>query len=150
MILTPVLLVRLIHLIALALAVGAATAKIFLLLRCRKDPASVTTYLNVEGPITRQIIVGQALLTISGIIYALLLGYGFTSRLIVKIVLVALVWVLGPIIDNVLAPRFKRTAPAPGEPATPEFREALGRYLFWDVAATGLFYAIIAFWMLTG
>ena len=145
--LTPVLAIRLVHLIAVALAVGAATAKNLLLYRCRKDPSFVPTYLKVEGPITKQIVVGQALLTLTGIVYALLLGYGFTLRLIVKVVLLAILWVLGPAIDNVVGPRFKKTAPAPGEPVTQEFIQALNRYLFWDVVASGIFYAIIILWV---
>jgi hypothetical protein len=147
---TAVLIIRLIHLIALSLAVGAATAKNILLFRCRKDSAFVPTYLQVEGPITKQIIAGQVLLTLTGIVYALVLGYAFTPRLIVKVALLASLWVLGPTMDHVLAPKLRRAAPVPGQGATLEFRQALDRYLFWDVAASGLFYAIIVFWVVMG
>jgi hypothetical protein len=140
--------IRIVHLVALALGVGAATAKNLLLLRCRKDHTFVPAYLKIEKPITAQIITGQALLTLSGIAYAFLLGYGFTLRLIVKISLVAALWVLGPVIDNVIGPAFKKSAPAAGQLPTPEFAQALNRYLFWDITATGIFYAIIVLWIL--
>lgn len=117
--------VRVVHLIALALGVGAATAKNLLLLKCKKDPAFAPAFLKVQGLVTAQIIVGQALLTLSGIAYAYLLGYGFTPRVIVKVVLVAMLWVLGPFIDNAIAPAFRKAVPAAGHPVTPDFARAL-------------------------
>ncbi len=139
--------VRLVHLTALALAVGGATAKNLLLVRCRRDLAFVPTFLGLERLITRQIIVGQVLITISGVAYAWLLGYGFTPRVVVKVVLVAAVWVLGPCIDTIVAPRMRQHAPGPGQSASPAFQRALSRYVFWDLAATGIYYAVIVFWV---
>lgn len=134
------------HLIGLALAVGSATVKLSLLLRCRVDPGFASTFLAVSGPITRQIIIGMILLTLSGIAW-LFLGHGLTPRLIVKLVLFAPVWVLGPVIDNVVEPRFRKVAPGPGEPATAAFGRALSRYLMWEAIATLLFYVIIIMWV---
>ena len=62
------------HLIGLALGVGCATAKLTLLVRCKADHAFVPAYVAVARPITRLIILGLALLTLSGVGW-LLLGY---------------------------------------------------------------------------
>lgn len=134
------------HLIGLALAVGSATLKLGLLLRCRIDPAFTPTFLEVSKHITRQIVVGMILLTLSGIGW-LLLGYRLTPRLIVKLVLFAAVWVLGPVIDNVVEPRFRKLAPGSGAPAAPAFVGALRQFLAWETVATSLFYVIIVIWM---
>ena len=141
--------VRLVHLVALALAMGAATAKNVLLYGCRRQPSRVPFFLAVEGQITAQIIVGQVLLTLSGIAYAYLLDYSLTPRLMAKVGLLSLVWVLGPTIDRVVSPALKRAAADGVEPPSPALERALGRYLFWDLAATGLFYAIVVLWVLT-
>ncbi len=55
------------HLLGLALGVGAATAKLTLLLRCHADHALVPVYVKVAKPITRQIVLSIILLTLSGI-----------------------------------------------------------------------------------
>ena len=137
----------LVHLLGLALGVGAATVKLVLLVKCKADASFVPVFFKVAKPITKQIILGLALLTLSGIGW-LLLGYGFDKRLIVKIVLVTVIWVLGPIIDNVLEPKFRRLAPAPGESASPEFTRAQNQYMVWDFIAGGLFYVILLIWLL--
>ncbi len=72
-------LLSLAHLIGLALGVGAATAKLTLLLRCRSDPAFLPAFVAVARPVTRLIILGLALLTLSGVGW-LLLGRPFTPR----------------------------------------------------------------------
>jgi hypothetical protein len=102
------------HLIGLALAVGSATVKLALLLKCRTDETFVPVFMKVARPITRFIILGLVLLTLSGIGW-LLVGYPFTPLLVVKLVLVGIVWVLGPIIDNTAEPKFQKLAvSAPG------------------------------------
>lgn len=140
-------LLSLAHLIGLALGVGCATAKLILLLRCRRDPEFVPVFLAIARPVTRLIILGLALLTLSGIGW-LLLGYQFTPRFVAKLVMVASIWVMGPVIDNVAEPRFRQAAPAPGEAASPAFLQSLRRYLLLEVAATGLFYVIVVMWVL--
>ena len=139
----------LIHLIGLALAVGAATVKVALLLKCRADAAFVPVYLKVARPITRLIILGLVLLTLSGIGW-LLLGYPFTSLLTAKLILVGAIWVLGPVIDNVAEPKFVKLSPAPGEPATADFIRAQRQYLALEIIATLLFYVIIVLWVARG
>ena len=141
----PLFLLTVAHLIGLALGVGAATVKLFLLLKCRKDPAFLNVYLQVARMITRQIIAGMALLTLSGIGF-LMVGFPFTSRLAVKVVVVAALWALGPIIDNILEPRFLALAPAVGVPVSREFIKAQGRYVATELLATSLFYLIIVIW----
>jgi hypothetical protein len=71
------------HLIGLALALGSATVKLVLLARCSADQAFVPVYLKVARPITRQIVLGLVLLTLSGIGW-LLLAYAITWHLILK------------------------------------------------------------------
>jgi len=135
------------HMVGLALGVGAATAKLALLLRCRADPTRLPSYLQVAAPLTRQIVLGLVLLTLSGIGW-LLLGYPWTPVLVVKLALVLAIWLLGPIIDKVAEPAFRRLAPASGEPASPAFLQAQRRYLAVEATATGLFYAVIVVWTL--
>jgi len=131
----------LVHLVGLGLALGAATAKISLMVAAARDRKLVPVYLQVVGRITRLIILGLALLTLSGVGW-LLLGRGFTPILIVKIGLAAAVWMMGPVIDKVVEPRFMRLAPAGDAPLTPEFVRARRQYLALEVAATGLMFAI--------
>jgi hypothetical protein len=135
------------HLIGLALGVGCATAKLRLLVKCKADFAFVPAYLTAAKPITRLIVLGLGLLTLSGIGW-LLLGYPFTPTLVVKLALVAAIWVLGPLIDNVVEPKFRKLAPGPGEPASPAFIIIQKRYLMMEIIATGLFYVIILMWVL--
>ncbi len=135
------------HLIGLAMGVGSATAKLRLLLKCRADHAFVPAYIAAVKPLTKLIVLGLALLTLSGIGW-LLLGYPFTPTLIVKLVLVGAIWVLGPIIDNVVEPKFLKLAPKAGESASPEFIRIQQRYLQLEFIATGLFYVIILIWVL--
>ncbi len=111
------------------------------------DTGFVPTYLRVVGPITRQIIVGMALLLLSGIGWPLL-GYSFTSRLVVKLVLFAVIWVLGPVIDLVFEARFRRLAPAAAQPASGAFVIARRQYVVIETTATLLFYIIIIVWVL--
>jgi hypothetical protein len=139
--------IRLAHLIGLALGVGCATSKLALLLRCKTDHVFVPTYIAVARPITRLIILGLALLTLSGVGW-LLNGYPVTPLLAVKLVLVGAIWVLGPVIDNVVEPKFRELAPGAGESASPAFQRIQQQYLLLEVIATGLFYVIVVMWVL--
>ena len=136
-----------VHLVGLALAVGAATAKLLLLIKCRSNSELVQVFIKVSKPITHLIIIGLILLTLSGIGW-LLMGYSFTTLLIIKLVFVAAIWVLGPVIDNVIEPKFLKLAPAGGQQASSEFSSALNKYLGMEIIATGFFYIIIIIWVL--
>jgi hypothetical protein len=68
--------------------------------------------------------------------------------LVLKLIHVVAIWVLGPIIDNVVEPKFRKLAPAAGEVASPEFIRIQKQYLTLEVMATGLFYVIIMMWVL--
>jgi hypothetical protein len=140
-------LLSLAHLIGLALGLGCATAKLTLLIRCRADHAFVQTYIAVARRVTRLIILGLALLTLSGVGW-LLVGYPLTTLLVVKLVLVGAIWVLGPVIDNVVEPKFQQLAPGPGGSASPAFIRIERHYLLLEVLATGLFYVIVGMWVL--
>jgi hypothetical protein len=137
---------RVVHLVGLVLAVGAATAKLVLLLRCVVDVTFVPVFLRVTRLITRQIVAGLVLLVLSGVGW-LVHGYPFTGLLIIKLVLVAAIFVLGPVIDNVVEPKVKRLAPGPGEPRSPAFGAALRQYLAIETVATLLFYVVIVVWV---
>ena len=140
----------LLHLLGLAFALGASTVKVILLIRCLRDRDFIPTYLQVIRPITRVIISGLVLLTLSGIAWIFLTrGHPLTARLIVKLLLVVAVWIIGPIIDNVLEPKYRHSAPSAGESPSNAFLRAQRRYLEFELLATGIFYAITAFWVLT-
>lgn len=139
-------LLRIVHLIGLALAVGAATVKVVLLFICKSNPAIITSYLKVVKPITKILILGIILLTISGIGW-LITGYPFSTELIIKIILVAVIWVLGPIIDNVIEPKFIKFAPPNGQQISVEFGQIMKRYLMVELTATLIFYIIIIYWV---
>ena len=136
-----------IHLIGLALGTGAASVKLVLLLKCRNDYMFIPSYLNVARPITKVLILGMILLTLSGILW-LLNGYPLMVILIIKLVLVLGLWVLGPVIDNVVEPKFRALAPGPDQAVTSEFIRALNNYLTIEIIATSLFYIIILYWIL--
>ncbi len=140
-------LVSLAHFIGLAIGVGAATMKVVLLVKCTAEQAFIPVYIRVARLITRQIVVGMVLLTLSGVGW-LLLGYGFTPRLVVKVILFAAIWVLGPTIDNLVEPKFKRLAPEPDQPASREFIVVQKQYLMLEITATLLFYVVIIMWVL--
>jgi hypothetical protein len=140
-------LLSLAHLIGLALGVGCATAKLRLLLRCKADHAFVPTYVAAARPVTQLIVLGLALLTLSGVGW-LLLGYPLTPLLVAKLALVGAIWVVGPIIDKVVEPAFQKLAPRSGESASPAFIRIQQRYLLLETIATGLFYAVVVMWVL--
>lgn len=140
-------LLSLAHLIGLALGLGCATAKLMLLVKCRADHAFVPTYIAVARYVTRLIILGLVLLTLSGVGW-LLVGYPLTPVLVVKLVLVGAIWVLGPVIDNVAEPRFRRLAPGSGESPSPAFTRIGRQYLLLEILATGLFYVVVGMWVL--
>jgi hypothetical protein len=130
-----------VHLVGLALALGAAAVKISLLLACRVNPALSTAYVRVARPITRLIVTGMVLLTLSGAAW-LVLGRPFTPWLVAKIGLVAAVWMLGPVIDKVVEPAFVRVVAAAGATSTADLVRTRRRYLALELVATGLLGAI--------
>lgn len=131
--------VMFIHLSGLVLGVGAATVKIALLVKCYFDRTMVPAYVKLSKVITRFIILGLVLLTLSGV--ALLFpGAQFTPLLIAKLAAVAAVWGIGPFIDKAVEPKFVRLAPAPGEQATAEFLGVQKQYLTLEAVALLLFY----------
>jgi hypothetical protein len=136
----------LVHIIGLILAVGAATVKIILLIKSNSNPDFLPVYINAAKPVTSLIVLGMILLTISGIIW-LLDGYPLSSELIIKLILVASVWVLGPIIDNAVEPRFLKLAPV-SLPASSEFILVKKKFLALEITATSIFYVIIVYWVL--
>jgi hypothetical protein len=135
------------HLIGLALALGAATAKVGLLLKWSREPAAWPLYRAAAKPLTRQIIMGMVLLTLSGIGW-LFVGQPFTPRLVLKVILVGAVWVLGPYIDNVVEPRVEKLTPGPGEAPSLESIRMQRHYLTVEITATALLYTIVAMWVL--
>jgi hypothetical protein len=134
-------LLGLLHLIGLSLAVGSATVKLVLLFKCNSDYEFVPIFVRISKSVTKIIILGLILITLSGIGW-LIAGYSFTPMLIFKVVLVGLVWILGPIIDNSIEPKFIKLAPKPAEGPSPAFVSIQKQYLVFESIATGLFYVI--------
>jgi hypothetical protein len=132
--------VTFIHLSGLVLGVGAATVKIALVLAANRDRALVPAYIKVSRLITRFIVLGMVLLTLSGIVL-LVLGARFSPLLVAKLIAVAAVWGIGPFIDNAVEPKLVRLAPAAGEEATSEFLVVQKQHLRLEVTAVLLFYA---------
>lgn len=129
------------HVVGLGLALGGSTAKIILLFRCRADHSFYKVFFKVTKPLTGIIIAGMILATLSGIGW-LITKYPLRPLLIGKIVLVGLLWVLGPIIDNIAEPRLRKEITAAGlEPGT-GFSAAKNRHLLLEIIATLLMYAV--------
>lgn len=144
---TIVLFLRLVHYLGLGLALGSATTKLILLLKSRADYAFIPTYVAVAKPITRLILIGTALLVLSGITW-LLLGYPLSGLLIVKVILVAMVFVVGGSMDKLIEPKFYKLAPKPNDPVSPELIQIQKLYLVAEALATGLYYVIVVMWVL--
>jgi hypothetical protein len=135
------------HIIGLSLAVGAATVKLVLLVKSNSDTELLQVYIKIVRPITKVLITGMILVTLSGIGW-LLSGYPLISSLIVKIILVAAVWILGPIIDNVVEPKFRLLAAETGQTDSPDFILIRKKYLALEIIATSIFYIVIFYWIL--
>jgi len=135
------------HRIGIALAVGGATVKLALLLRGRSDRSIDGHFLGVTGTVSALIGAGMVLATLSGIGW-LALGYPLSSLLVVKIALVASIWVIGPVIDKVIEPRFRRLSEASGEGASTELLRVRGRLLVLEIVATGLLFFVVILWTL--
>ena len=130
------------HLVGLAMATGASTVKLIFLFKCNSDHSFVPVFLKVIRQVTKVIISGLILITLSGIGW-LFMGYGFTPLLIIKVVLVGLIWVMGPVIDNVIEPKYKHAAPIHGETASSDFAKIQKQFMAMEITATGLFYVIL-------
>jgi len=131
-----------IHLVGLTMCVGLATAKVVLLVKCYRDVTFIPAYLKVVKPLTQILVLGLIFMTLTGIIW-LIMGYGFSNTMIVKLVLVAVVWVLGILIDKVTEPKFIKLAPVKGEAATPDFVRIQKRHLALESIAAMVFYILI-------
>ena len=131
-----------VHVIGLILAAGSAIIKLLLLFKCKADYKFFTTYFQVAPLITRLIIFGMILLTISGITW-IIIGYSLEPLLILKIILVALIWILGPLIDNVAEPKLKRLVALQEQNLTADFVQAQTQHLVLEIAATVLMYAAV-------
>lgn len=136
------------HLIGLSICIGAATVKLILLTATVRNPAYSQTFVKVSKPITKTIIFGLVLVTASGIGW-IFLGYNFSTLLIAKLVLVLIVWALGPYIDTAIDPKFAKLAPAGDQSTTPAFQSIRRRYLILETVATAILYvALIMGWRL--
>ena len=66
----------------------------------------------------------------------------------VKLVLVAAILVIGPIIDNVVEPKFRQLATAGETTPAPAFIRAQRQYLGLEIVATLLFYVVVVYWVI--
>lgn len=131
-----------IHLIGLALGVGCATSKVVLLIKSYRDPAFIQVYTRVVRPLTRLLVLGLVLMTLSGIIW-LVLGYGFSTILIIKLCFVGLVWILGIVIDNVTEPKYLKLAPVKDEKPSASFMDIQKKHIALETFAALVFYIIM-------
>lgn len=134
------------HVIGIALGVGGASVKLVLLFRTRRDHTLIPAFIHVMGTITGLILAGAALLSLSGIGW-LLDGYPLSPELIVKLVMFAATFVIGATLGKVVEPKFRQLAPSAATAAAPGFARVHAQYLALEVAATGLYYAILVFWL---
>ena len=132
----------LLHLLGLGFAVGAATLKLLFIYRCKKNPDFIPVFLKVLKPITGILLSGLILLTVTGIVWVIM-SYSFTSLLIVKVVLVTLIWLIGPIIDKVVEPKFVRQGLAYSEESKSEFKKQWTNYFFIELIADLIIAAVI-------
>jgi len=56
--------------------------------------------------------------------------------------------VIGPVIDKVIEPRFRRLSEASGEGASTELLRVRGRLLVLEIVATGLLFFVVILWTL--
>ena len=126
-----------VHVIGLVLAAGSATIKLLLLFKCNANYKFFLVYFRVAPLITRMIITGMILLTLSGIAW-IIIGYSLEPLLIVKIILVAFIWILGPVIDNVAEPKLKKSVLVPEQIPTADFARNQKQHLVMEIAATAL------------
>ena len=129
------------HLLGLALGVGCATVKLLLVLRSHSNYEFFHIYFKVSKLITKLIVVGIIFLTFSGIAW-LIMGYPFTMLLIIKLILVGLIWALGPIIDNVIEPKLEKLVALPGQTFSPAFVRIHKQHLALEIVETVLMYLI--------
>jgi len=141
-------LLAIIHVIGLALGVGAATVKLVLLYKSRSNAELIPVFFDVSRIATPLIIAGMIMLTLSGIGW-IILGYYLTTVLSIKIGLVLTIWILGPYMDNFVEPKFHKLAMSPGMQGSAEFIRVQKQYLTMEVIATLIFYIIIVFWLIT-
>lgn len=128
----------LVHLVGVALALGAALVKVALLLALRAD-GDVSLFLRVSRPITRLIIAGMIALTASGIGW-IALGRPLSAMLVVKFALALAIWAVGPVIDKLIEPRLRRAVHP--EPDAAALRRVRPQYLAIELAATALLLAV--------
>ncbi len=137
------------HLIGFALGVGGATVKLYLLLQSISDLSLMPSYLRVARPITRLIVLGIILLTVSGLAAVILVGARpFTALFIIKLLAVGAILIIWPLIDNVAEPKVRILAPQGAEAPSAQFRSALRLYVTLEVVATALFYLITVIWVM--
>jgi hypothetical protein len=139
----------LVHLIGFALGLGGVTVKLYLLLQSVSDFKLISSYLRVARTITRLIVLGIILLTVSGLASVLLVGARpFTALFIIKLLGVGAILIVGPLIDNVAEPKVRILAPQGDEAPSAQFRSALRLYVTLEVVATALFYLITVIWVM--
>ena len=131
-----------VHVIALSLAAGTAFVKLLLVVRCKKDYMFYTDYFKLAPLLSKLIITGMILLTLSGIAW-IIIGYSLELLLVLKIIIVAGIWIIGPIIDSRAEPKVKRLYPSPGAEPSAEFTRSQQQHLLLEIIATAMMYAAL-------
>jgi Na+-transporting methylmalonyl-CoA/oxaloacetate decarboxylase gamma subunit len=131
-----------VHVIALSLAAGTAFVKLLLVFRCKKDYTFYIVYFKLAPLLSKLIITGMILLTLSGIAF-IITGYSVAFLLILKIIIVAGIWIIGPIIDSRAEPKVKKLYPSPGAQPSAAFTRAHQQHLLLEIIATIMMYAAL-------
>ena len=101
-----------------------------------------TDYFKLAPLLSKLIITGMILLTLSGIAW-IIIGYSLELLLILKIIIVAGIWIIGPIIDSRAEPKVKRLYPSPGAEPSAEFTRSQQQHLLLEIIATAMMYAAL-------
>jgi hypothetical protein len=134
-----------IHIVGLAFGLGGVTVNFALMIKARFDKELASIMSKVSKTIGPLIFLGLVLLTISGIGFVRL-GYPLTRTLIVKLHLVAVLWMEGLLISYISL-KLGRLAPKLGEPPSLKFLStrrkmqalaAVGLVLWYTITALGV------------
>jgi len=134
-----------IHVVGLAFGLGGVTANVVLMIKARFDKELASIMSKVSKTIGPLIFLGLVLLTLSGIGFVRL-GYPLTRTLIVKLHLVAVLWVESLLISY-LSSKLGRLAPKLGKPPSLKFLStrrkmqalvAVGVVLWYTTTALGI------------
>ena len=137
------LIIRYIHLIAMAFGLGGATVAMILSRMAEKNPELAPIIMKVIQSVSKLIWLGLILLILSGFAFSFVGSSSSSSPQIfnLKMITVAILLINGLLMNFVLNPRFQELVPRGGEKPSPEFLKVkkylkisgLLSFVFWYV-----------------